>query len=102
MAQFMDDQFVIPGTKIRFGMDSLIGLLPGVGDAATAVAGIWLIIEGIRLGVPFWTLIRMLINLGVDVTVGSIPLLGDVFDVFWKSNRRNANLIEKHLQPESK
>ncbi len=101
MAEFMDDKFVVPGTRIRFGMDSLIGLLPGVGDAATAVAGIWLIIEGARLGVPFWTLIRMLMNLGVDVTVGSIPVLGDLFDVYWKSNRRNANLLEKHLPPES-
>lgn len=94
----MDDQFRIPGTRVRFGIDSLIGLLPGIGDAVTTVAGLWLISEAIRLKVPRRVLVRMLVNLGIDSTVGAVPLAGDLFDVYWKSNRRNAELLEKTLR----
>ena len=98
LASLLDDKYRVPGTRIRFGLDSLIGILPGVGDAVTTVAGLWLISEAIRLGVPRKTLIRMLINLGIDTTVGSVPVAGDLFDVYWKSSRRNADLLERHLK----
>ncbi len=94
----MDDQFHLPGTRIRFGIDSLVGLLPVAGDAVTTVAGLWLIAEAVRMNVPRGVLLRMLINLGVDSTLGSVPLVGDLFDVYWKSNRRNADLLEQFLR----
>ena len=97
-AQLLDDKYSIPGTNIRFGLDALVGLLPGAGDAATAIAGLWLIVEAYRIGVPMTLLFRMLINLLADSALGIIPLLGDVLDVFWKSNRRNANLLEDYVR----
>lgn len=100
-AKTMDDQFAIPGTRIRFGVDSLLGLLPGVGDLATAIAGIWLIGEAARLKVPRMILLRMCFNWLIDSTFGSIPIAGDLFDVYWKSNRRNAELLQKHLESKS-
>lgn len=100
-ASWMDDTFAIPGTKIRFGLDSLIGLLPGVGDVATAAAGVWMIVEAVRLRIPLGVLIRMLINLLVDLIGGTIPIVGDLFDLWWKSNRRNADLMQRYLQSQS-
>jgi hypothetical protein len=97
MARLMDSQFKLPGTKFRFGFDALVGLLPGVGDAATAAAGLWLIVEASKLNVPKSTLVKMLINFVLDLTVGSIPIAGDVFDAAWKSNAKNAKLVQKHL-----
>ncbi|MCA9136471.1 MAG: DUF4112 domain-containing protein [Planctomycetales bacterium] len=98
LAQLMDDKFAIPGTRIRFGLDSLVGLFPGAGDAATAVAGLWLIVEAARLKAPRGILVRMGVNLLVDSTLGVIPVAGDVFDLYWKSNRRNAALLEEFLK----
>lgn len=98
VAGLMDDKFAIPGTRIRFGLDSLVGLVPGVGDAATSVAGLWLVVEAARLKTPRGILLRMCLNLFVDSTLGAVPLAGDVFDLYWKSNRRNAVLLEKFLQ----
>lgn len=98
MASLLDDRYRVPGTSIRFGLDSLIGLFPGVGDAVTTIAGVWLIGQAVRLNVPRKTLIRMIINLGLDSTLGAVPLLGDLFDLYWKSNRRNADIIERYLK----
>lgn len=97
VASMLDDQFKIPGTRIRWGIDSLVGLLPGAGDLATAAAGLWLIGEAVRMQAPKRLIARMLWNLLIDSTLGSIPILGDVFDLFWKSNRRNVDLLENHL-----
>ncbi len=97
-AGLMDDKFALPGTRIRFGLDTLVGLLPGVGDAATAVVGLWLIGEAFRMKASTGVLIRMCGNVLIDATLGAVPIAGDLFDWYWKSNRRNAVLLEKHLK----
>ncbi|MCS7467218.1 DUF4112 domain-containing protein [Stieleria sp. ICT_E10.1] len=96
-AGWMDDKFALPGTRVRFGLDTLVGLLPGVGDAATAVVGLWLIGEAFRMKASTGVLIRMCGNVLIDATLGAVPIAGDLFDWYWKSNRRNAVLLEKHL-----
>ncbi len=95
LAKLLDTKFVIPGTGIRFGLDAIIGLFPGIGDAISAAVGSYIIIAAQRLGVPKPVLLRMLANLGMDTVVGSIPLLGTIFDVAYKANARNAALLEK-------
>ncbi|GAA4464786.1 DUF4112 domain-containing protein [Novipirellula rosea] len=97
-ASMLDDRFHIPGTNIRFGLDSLIGLIPGIGDAATAASHGYLFWHAFRLGVRkrvFW---KMLFNALLDMLGGAIPVVGDIFDVYWKSNRRNADLIVRELK----
>ncbi len=102
IARLMDTAFHVPGTRIRFGADSVIGLLPGIGDAGSALVSLLIINEARRLGVPNALLIRMLYNVGLDTGVGAIPLLGDLFDVYFKSNRRNADLILQHFGSEGR
>jgi hypothetical protein len=97
LARLMDDQFEIPGTRWRVGLDGLIGLVPGVGDVVSAAISLWILNQARRLGASRWTLARMGWNVLVDAGVGAIPLVGDAFDVVWKSNRRNLALLEKHL-----
>lgn len=87
----------IPGTGIRFGLDPLVGLVPGVGDAAGALVAAYVVLAAARLDVPPSTLLRMLTNIAIDALLGTVPVLGDVFDVAWKANRRNVTLIERHL-----
>jgi Domain of unknown function (DUF4112) len=79
------------------GLDPLIGLVPGVGDAAGAVLAAWILVEAFRLGASRATLLRMAANVAIDAGVGAIPLLGDIFDFVWKANRRNVTLLERHL-----
>lgn len=98
IAGMMDDSFSVPFTRIRFGWDSLIGLVPVVGDATTSIAGLWLIVEAFRLRASWGVLLRMLFNFFLDSTIGLIPIFGDFFDVYWKSNRRNAELLATFLQ----
>lgn len=97
LARLLDSEFRLPGTRWRIGLDPLIGLVPGVGDAASAAISLWLIAEAGRLGVPSGTLLKMLLNLLVDTTAGSIPVLGDVFDAGYKANLRNLELLERAL-----
>ncbi|HHT33311.1 MAG TPA: DUF4112 domain-containing protein [Corynebacterium sp.] len=97
IAHYMDDLFTIPGTKRRVGLDPLVGLVPGLGDAAGAVATAGLVIDGIRYRVPFVVLLRMAFNLVLDMTIGAIPLLGDAFDFFFRANIRNERLMQKAL-----
>jgi len=94
----LDESFQIPGTNIRLGWDSLIGLIPGVGDLATSGLSAYLIFQAHKAGASKWILARMLGNVGLDFVIGAIPLIGDTFDVFFKSNRRNARLLKKHLR----
>jgi hypothetical protein len=96
LVRLMDDAITIPGTSIRIGWDAILGLLlPGVGDAATAVSQVALLIAAVRARAP-WTLIaRMVLNAGIDSLVGSVPLLGDLFDAGFKANRRNLQLLER-------
>lgn len=97
LAGLLDDRFRIPGTRWRFGMDSIIGLVPGVGDAAGAVMSAYIIVEVARLGLPKRLLLKMIANMGVDSVLGVIPLVGDLLDASYKSNRRNVNLALDHL-----
>jgi hypothetical protein len=98
LSRLLDSAFVIPGTRYRIGLDGIIGLVPGIGDAIGAIFSIYIIFQAARLGVPKLTLARMIGNVGVDTIVGEIPLLGDLFDIGFKSNIRNLSLIEQHVQ----
>src|SRR5689334_25145980 len=102
VATLLDTVFGIPGTKFRFGFDGLVGLIPGVGDALTTAISIWLVKEARALGAPPPLIARMLANIGIDFAVGAAPLLGDAFDLFWKSNRRNLHLLRQHLSREER
>jgi hypothetical protein len=97
LALWMDGVFRIPGVGIRFGLDSLIGLLPGVGDALTSIVSLYILSAASRFGIPRVTLARMALNIAIDWMVGSVPLLGDLFDVYWKSNQRNVSLLRRHV-----
>ena len=97
LARLLDSAVTIPGTKIRFGADSIVGLIPGVGDVAGAVLSGYIVLVATQLGASAPVVTRMLLNIGVDTVVGSIPVLGDVFDVAWRSNQKNVALLESHL-----
>jgi hypothetical protein len=97
LAHWLDSRFVIPGTDIRFGLDALIGLVPGIGDSATALLGCYIVARAAALGAPKRLLLRMGWNLLVDFLVGTIPVLGDIFDVTYRANLRNAALLREHL-----
>jgi hypothetical protein len=96
-AHLLDDWFHIPFTPIRIGLDGLIGLIPGLGDILAGIASFVLILAAWIRGVPWVTLVRMMVNLGLEVVIGSIPLFGDIFDIAWKANRRNYKLMMRHL-----
>jgi hypothetical protein len=93
LAHYLDGLFRIPGTTWRFGLDAVIGLIPNVGDTLTSFASFYILLAGVRYGVPKITLLRMAFNIGLDYLMGTIPFLGDAFDLYWKSNRRNLELI---------
>ena len=93
LAYYLDGLFRVPGTGWRFGLDSLIGLIPNVGDTLTSFASFYILLAGVRYGVPKITLLRMAFNIGLDYVVGTIPFIGDAFDFFWKSNQQNMDLI---------
>jgi hypothetical protein len=97
-AHLLDDWFHIPFTPIRIGLDGLIGLIPGLGDILAGIASFVIILAAWIRGVPYVTLVRMMVNIGIEVVVGSIPLLGDAFDIAWKANRRNYRLMVRHLR----
>lgn len=86
----------MPGTSVRFGLDPLFGLVPGLGDAVGALLAGWIFVEAIRLGAPRATLLRIAANIGLDALIGAVPVLGDVFDVVWKANLKNVALLERH------
>lgn len=91
----MDDLFRVPVLGWRFGLDALIGLIPGFGDTATSLVSFYILAAGVRYRVPKITLLRMGLNVGLDYAVGSLPLVGDLFDAWWKSNQRNLDLLKK-------
>lgn len=93
LSHYLDGLFRIPGTGWRFGLDSLVGLIPNVGDISTALVSFYILIAGVRYGVPKITLLRMAFNIGLDYLVGVIPFIGDGFDFFWKANKQNMELI---------
>ncbi len=97
LAGQLDSRFRLPGTSIRFGWDAILGLLPGLGDAAGGLVGGYGLLVGWRLGAPPGVLLRMLLNLALDLGIGSVPLLGDLFDLAWRNNLRNVALLERWL-----
>ena len=96
LARLMDSQFSIPGTKIKFGFDALIGLVPVVGDFSTFLVSGFIVMILARNGASGYVLARMVFNIVVDAVIGSIPVLGDIFDVGFKANQRNMRLMHEH------
>lgn len=97
MEQLLEGLFVIPGINRRVGLDTIVGLIPVVGDLATASMGAWMVWEARNLGMSKWQLTRMAANVGVDTLVGAIPFAGDIFDFAFRSNTRNLRIIRRHL-----
>lgn len=97
IATFLDSAIVIPGTNRRVGFDALIGLIPGVGDAISAVLSAYIIWEARQLGLPRWKIARMIGNVALDTALGALPLAGDVFDAFFRSNQRNLRIVREHI-----
>jgi hypothetical protein len=93
LAAVLDDIFQIPGTKIRFGLDPIVGLVPGLGDVITGLLSFLIVFTGWRRGLSKVTVMRMVANIAIDTLLGSIPVFGDVFDTVWKSNRMNYKLL---------
>ena len=91
----MDSEFSVPGTKVRFGLDPILGLVPGVGDAVSFVVGMVIVVDAWRLGARKRVLARMVGNLGVDWLVGTVPVIGDLADFAIKPNRANAELLAR-------
>ena len=96
-AYWLDAGIRIPGTNLRFGLDPILGLIPGAGDAAGAVLAGWILVAAIRLGASRATVVRIAGNVALDAVVGAVPLVGDIFDFAWKANLRNVALLERHL-----
>jgi hypothetical protein len=96
MTHLLDELIEVPGTSIKLGLDPVIGLIPVAGDALSALAGGWVILEASRFGLPRVVLARMVVNLALDLGIGAIPLLGDAYDLLFRSNSRNLDLFRKH------
>ena len=95
LSWLMDDLFRIPVLGWRFGLDALIGLIPGFGDTATSLVSFYILVAGVRYRVPKITLLRMGLNIALDYVVGSLPVVGDLADAWWKSNHKNIDLLKK-------
>jgi len=95
----LDSAFRVPGTNIRFGLDALIGLVPGLGDLVAPVFTVMLLGTGFKMRVPAVIQLRMVLNALIDMVIGLVPLAGDVADVFWKADLRNVALLERHARP---
>jgi hypothetical protein len=98
-SRLMDSAYRVPGTSVRFGWDPIVGLVPGVGDLTTASFAVMVLYRAFRLGVPRVVLIRMALNILIDLVVGIVPFVGDLFDVAWRSNTMNMALLERHERP---
>ncbi len=97
IAKFMDSGWGIPFTNIRFGADSLVGLVPGIGDVGSALVSLYIVLEARKLGAPNHLLLQMLANVAIDTGLGTIPVLGDIFDVLFKSNLKNIDLLHDFI-----
>jgi hypothetical protein len=95
LSRWMDGLFRIPGTGWRFGLDAIVGLIPGIGDTATTIVSLYILAAGVRYRVSKATLLRMGFNIAVDYLLGSVPLVGDLFDAVWKSNQMNVELLRR-------
>lgn len=97
LANLLDTKFALPGTNWRFGLDSIIGLVPGVGDLITTGLGAYIIYRARELGAPSWLIASMTANLAIDGVVGAIPLVGDVFDFAFRANAKNVRMLRRYL-----
>jgi hypothetical protein len=97
LSRVLDTWFRVPGTNIRFGLDGIIGFIPGLGDAAGGLASCIIILAAYFRGAPLVTLARMVANVAIEVVVGAVPVLGNLFDIGWRANRRNFHLLERTL-----
>jgi hypothetical protein len=97
--RWLDEAFRIPGTRVRFGWDAVIGIVPWAGDVITALMGVVVLVAAYRMRVPGVVLVRMLFNLAIDLAIGLVPFAGDIADVFWKANTRNMALLEGTPRP---
>jgi hypothetical protein len=95
LARLLDTAIRIPGTNIRLGLDAVLGLIPGAGDAVGALLSSYIILAAARQGAPRAVLLRMIGNVAIDSVIGAVPVLGDIFDIAFKSNARNAALLER-------
>ncbi len=106
VVRWMEDLVRVPGTKFGIGLDALLGfMVPGVGDAVTGAVALSLLVTAMRRGVPRIVVLRMFLNIAVDVVVGLVPVVGDAFDLVWRSNVRNLELLERHqgeLEPKAR
>lgn len=97
MEKLLERSFTIPGVNYPIGLDSIIGLVPVVGDLATAAMGAYMVWEAKNIGLPKWKLWRMAGNIAVDTAIGAIPVAGDAFDLMFRSNTRNLKIVKRHL-----
>jgi hypothetical protein len=98
-AYLLDAAFQVPGTKLRFGLDPIVGLIPGAGDLVTGFFSVMMLLHAVRLRIPKIIIARMMANIGLDLLTGAVPLLGDLFDAGYKANLRNLALLERHAIP---
>jgi len=98
MEHLLERSMTIPGTSRKVGLDALVGLVPVVGDVVTAIMGAYIVWEASNLGLPKWKLWRMAANIAIDTGFGAIPLVGDAFDVLFRSNTRNLRIVRRHLE----
>jgi hypothetical protein len=96
-ATVLDDGLRVPGTDFKFGADPLLGILPVAGDTVATLLSLYIVVEAIRAGVSVTTVVRMALNIAVDYAGGLVPVAGDLFDAYWKANRRNVNLAKRDL-----
>lgn len=101
LARLMDNQFSIPGTNIGIGLDAVIGLVPVAGDLAGGAISLYLIGKAMKHGAPGGLVLRMVANAGIDLAAGSVPLVGDLFDIAWQANRMNVNLLDAHFREQA-
>jgi hypothetical protein len=99
MAALLDSRFRVPGTEIRFGLDPVLDLIPGIGDLVSPIFALVLIVLGLRQRVPKIILAKMLLNAFIDALIGALPIAGPIGDVFWRANLMNLELLERHAQP---
>jgi hypothetical protein len=97
-AVLLDSQFRVPGTNIRFGLDAIVGLIPGIGDISTPVFAAVLLLQGVRMRLPIVVQARMVLNAAIDMLFGFVPILGDLVDIGFKANLRNLALLERHAR----
>ncbi|MEO7030475.1 MAG: DUF4112 domain-containing protein [Acidobacteriaceae bacterium] len=97
LSRALDTWFRIPGTQIRFGLDGIVGFIPGFGDLAGGLASCVIVLAAYFRGAPLVTVARMVANVGIEVVVGMVPILGNLFDIGWRANRRNYHLLERTL-----